>query len=208
MFGKIFITSTGYDPQLGKHVKDPYLGPYPTLGACRPDIREQLQQGDHIFVISGRLPFVNQFVMGGFEIAEKISACEAYSRFPHLRLSEREDGQVTGNVIVNAAGKQHELDHHKSFERRIENYVVGKNLIVLSTAAEMAEGRRQTLEILRDVFEKNGDTPRAIIGRCSNLTDKQIHELRAHLGALKNTVRQIRSAEVLRRWTEAARRVG
>jgi hypothetical protein len=36
MVGKIFITRSGYDPQLGKHVKDPYLGPCPTLGACRP----------------------------------------------------------------------------------------------------------------------------------------------------------------------------
>jgi hypothetical protein len=27
MIGKIFITSKGYDPQLGKHVSDPYLGP-------------------------------------------------------------------------------------------------------------------------------------------------------------------------------------
>jgi hypothetical protein len=26
MIGKIFITRSGYDPQLGKHVKDPYLG--------------------------------------------------------------------------------------------------------------------------------------------------------------------------------------
>jgi hypothetical protein len=33
MIGKIFITRSGYDPQLGKHVKDPYLGPCPTL-AC------------------------------------------------------------------------------------------------------------------------------------------------------------------------------
>jgi hypothetical protein len=33
MVGKIFITRQGYDPQLGKHVKDPYLGPNPaTLG--------------------------------------------------------------------------------------------------------------------------------------------------------------------------------
>ena len=38
MIGKIFITSSGYDPQLGKHVKDPYLGPNASLGACRPDI--------------------------------------------------------------------------------------------------------------------------------------------------------------------------
>lgn len=66
MIGKIFITRTGYDPQLGKHVKDPYLGPCPTLAACRPDFRKQfrkqLQKGDHIFVISGKIREVNQFV--------------------------------------------------------------------------------------------------------------------------------------------------
>ncbi len=48
MVGKIFITRSGYDPQLGKHAKDPYLGPNPTLGACRPDVRKQLTRGDHI----------------------------------------------------------------------------------------------------------------------------------------------------------------
>ena len=31
MVGKIFITRSGYDPQVGKHIKDPYLGPRPTL---------------------------------------------------------------------------------------------------------------------------------------------------------------------------------
>src|SRR3712207_4622763 len=46
MVGKIGITRTGYDPEAGKHVKDPYLGPCPALGACRPDIREQLGVGD------------------------------------------------------------------------------------------------------------------------------------------------------------------
>jgi hypothetical protein len=79
MKGKIFITRSGYDPQLGKHVKDPYLGPCPTLGACRPDIRRQLVEGDHIFVISGKIPDFNQFVMGGFEIESKMPATEAYN---------------------------------------------------------------------------------------------------------------------------------
>lgn len=50
MVGKILITSSGYDPHLGKHVKDPHLGPCPTLGACRPDVRRKLEIGDHIFV--------------------------------------------------------------------------------------------------------------------------------------------------------------
>ena len=53
MKGKIFVTSTGYDPDKGRHVKNPYLGPRPTLGACRPDIREQLQKGDQLFTVSG-----------------------------------------------------------------------------------------------------------------------------------------------------------
>lgn len=100
MVGKIFITLTGYDPQLGKHVKDPYLGPNPSLGACRPDIRKQLSRGDHIFVISGKVPFANQFVMGGFEIAEKIDALTAYHQFPEQRLQTRTDGQLTGNIII------------------------------------------------------------------------------------------------------------
>lgn len=66
MAGKIVITRTGYDPELGKHVKDPYLGPNPSLGACRPDVREKLQEGDHLLphrqaaerepVCNGRLP--------------------------------------------------------------------------------------------------------------------------------------------------------
>jgi hypothetical protein len=74
MVGKIFITRSGYDSQLlGKHVKDPYLGPRPTLGACRPDIRKHLSKGDHIFVISGKVADVGQFVMGGFEIESKIN---------------------------------------------------------------------------------------------------------------------------------------
>jgi hypothetical protein len=111
-------------------------------------------------------------------------------------------------VLVNAAGTQHELDHHKSFERRIENYVVGKNPIVLSTAAEVAEGRRQTLEILQDVFQKQGKTPRAIIGRCSNLTEKQILKLRALLDAVKNTASQPRPKERRRGLASAARVAG
>ncbi|MEO7423800.1 MAG: hypothetical protein ABI036_01360, partial [Fibrobacteria bacterium] len=66
MIGKIFITRQGYDPQLGKHVKDPYLGETPSLGACRPDIGRTVKEGDHIFTISGKIKGASQFVMGGF----------------------------------------------------------------------------------------------------------------------------------------------
>ncbi|EHR01115.1 hypothetical protein Bra471DRAFT_01804 [Bradyrhizobium sp. WSM471] len=71
IIGKVFITSSGYDPQLGKHVKGSYLGPKASLGACRPDVRRQVKEGDHIFVISGKLPNVRQFVMGALRSPRK-----------------------------------------------------------------------------------------------------------------------------------------
>jgi hypothetical protein len=186
MIGKIFITRSGYDPELGKHVKDPYLGPCPTLGAGRPDIRRQLEKGDHIFVISGKIPNVNQFVMGGFEIALKISAIEAYRLFPELRLRRLSDGQLTGNIIVKGDGSQHELDDHNSFDKRIKNYVIGTNLIVLTTPHEIAEGRKHTLDALRDILHKKGDSPIDVVGRWgAKLTEKQILQLREWLAALK-----------------------
>jgi hypothetical protein len=193
MIGKIFITRTGYDPQLGKHVKDPFLGPCPTIGACRPDLRQKLDVGDHLFVISGKVQGAEQFIMGGFQVAEKIHASEAYERFPDLRLRKLKDGQLTGNIIVDARGRQHKLDEHGKFEKRIENYVVGKNLIVLSTLAEITEGRKHTLEILREIFRSNGTSLREVIGRCRNLAETQVIDLRECLEDLKRTAQEIES---------------
>jgi hypothetical protein len=186
MIGKIFITSSGYDPEAGRHVHDPYLGPCPTLGACRPDIRRQLKEGDHIFVISGKVPQVNQYVMAGFEIDAKIDALEAHRMFPELRLRTRKDGQLTGNIIVNASGQQHALDNHDAFDRRIRNYVIGKNPLVLATHQEIAEGRRQTMAALCDILETRGNTPIEVVGRWGKkLTEKQILQLRDWLLSLK-----------------------
>lgn len=188
MIGKIFITSSGYDPELGKHVKDPYLGPNASLGACRPDFRNQVQKGDHLFVISGKLPNVRQYVMGGFEVDRKISAQEAYLEFPERRLCMREDGQLTGNVVVDASGEQHELDTHRidTFAKRIPNYVVGTNCIALNAPEEIALGREQTLDILREVFRKNGQSPIDIVGHYgSKLTEDQVRSLRSWMLSLK-----------------------
>lgn len=192
MIGKIFITSTGYDPQLGKHVKDPYLGPNASLGACRPDIRKQVKERDHIFIISGKLPNVRQYVMGGFEVAQKIDVKEAYKRFPEQRLQLREDGQLTGNVIVDADGKQHPLDKHDpdTFAKRIANYVVGTNTIALVHPEEIALGREQTLDALRDILKKNGGSPFEIVGHYgSQLTEEQVQQLRQWLLSLQKTAK-------------------
>jgi hypothetical protein len=188
MVGKIFITRSGYDPQLGKHVKDPYLGACPTLGACRPDIRQQLEIGDHIFVISGKVPLVKQFVMGGFEIASKVPAVQAYNMFPELRLHRLRDGQLTGNIIVGPDGQQHELDDHNSFDKRIKNYVIGTNLVALSAAEEISQGREQTVDALREILKKNGKSPVDIVGRWGcKLNEMQVFQLREWLMQLKGS---------------------
>lgn len=188
MVGKIFITRSGYDPQLGKHVKDPYLGPQPTLGACRPDVRKQLTTGDHIFVISGRIPMAPQYVMGGFEIAAKIDGFTAYQQFPQHRLRLLPDGQLDGNVICGPDGRQHELDDHSSFDKRMKNYVVGANLLALTSDDEVRKGREQTLEALRDILRKKGNRPIEIVGRWgAKLDDKQIVQLREWLKHLKGS---------------------
>lgn len=188
MIGKIFITSSGYDPHYGKHIKDPYLGPNASLGACRPDLRRQVKKGDHLFVISGKIQNVRQYVLGGFEVERKISAQEAYDTYPDQRLRLRDDGQLTGNIIVDATGAQHELDDHKksSFARRIPNYVVGTNCVALVEPEEVALGREQTLDALREILKKGGGSPWEIVGHYgSRLTEKQVQELRDWLLSLK-----------------------
>jgi hypothetical protein len=188
MIGHIFITSTGYDPDKGKHVKDPYLGTVPSLGACRPDIRRRAVPGDYIFLISGKVPGVLQYVVGGFEVDQKIDAMTAFRRFPEQRLRLRHDGELAGNVIVNGRGRQHRLDSHSGFERRIENYIVGKNPVALITPEEIARGRQQTLDVLRAVLRKPGATPIAVVGRWgSRLAEDQALELRHWLDSLKQS---------------------
>ena len=188
MKGYLYITSTGYDPEKGKHLNDPYLGDTPTLGACRPDIRSRVIPGDFIFVISGKVKNVQQFLIAGFEVREKIDAMVAYEEFPKLRLHLREDGQRDGNVIVNSRGKQHPLDTHdpKTFERRIRDYVVGRNPLALSTTSEIARGRQETMDMLRYVTAKGGTTPISLVGRGGiKLDDSQVRDLKNWLESVK-----------------------
>lgn len=189
MVGKIFITRTGFDPEFGKLVKDPYLGDCPSMGACRPDIRRKLVRGDQIFVVSGKVAGASQFVLGGFEIEEKITAFEAYERYPGQRLHRLNNGQVAGNIIVDRQGHQHRLDDHNSFEKRVQHYIVGTNPIALETHEEIAEGREQTLEVLCDVLKKKSDSPFGLLGRSgASLSENQVLKLRDWLSGIKESV--------------------
>lgn len=194
--GLIFITSSGYDPDKGRHVKDPYLGKTPTFGGCMPHVRKQAQVGDSIFVISGKIKDHSQYVIGGFDVAEKIHANEAYNRFPEHHLMKRTDGELTGNIIVDGTGEPHFLDNHNNFEKRLENYIVGKNPIVLSESTEIEKAREDTLVMLKTLFNKDGKMPRDIVGRMRHLDEEQVVKLKAWLKSMKTP--EARAARTIR----------
>lgn len=188
--GYIFITSTGYDPEKGKSVEDPYLGKTPTLGACMTNIRRYVVPGDQIYIVSGKVAGASQYVIGGFEVAQKIDAIAAYDLFPEYRLRRKDDGQITGNIIVNSRGEQHSLDTHDpcTFKRRIENYIIGRNPVALTSPYEIARGREETLGVLRSIFRKSGNAPIDVIGRSSRLDPDQMLELWHWLSSLKSAL--------------------
>ena len=91
MKGYIFITASGTDPMAGNHLKDPTLDKVATFGACQPQIRKQLEREDYLFVVSGsmRSHGLNQYIVGGLQVDEKVHAKEAYYRLPGQRLHHR-----------------------------------------------------------------------------------------------------------------------
>jgi hypothetical protein len=184
--GYIYTAKGGYDPEKGKKLKDPYLGDEPTLGACMPNIRRQVVQGDYIFLVSGKIKDALQFVRGGFEVDRKIDVMLAYDKYPQHRL-RMDNGEITGNIIVTADGKQHPLDTHDpaTFGRRIENYVIGRNPLVLTSPREFQRAREDTVYVLSYVLGKKGQVPKDIIGRCSKLDGSQIRELQDWLASIK-----------------------
>lgn len=192
MKGYIYITGTGTDPALKQNLNDPILSKRPSLGACMPNIRRLVTRGDHIFVVSGAVSGAQQYVIGGFKVAEKLDALAAYERFPENRLHLDDNGIVQGNIIVNADGSQHALDHHNpaTFESRIRNYILGTEPISLSTPAEAELSRDQTLDKLATILQK----PKAnrvidVMGRWAKLNQDQVHEMLSWLQGIKLAAR-------------------
>jgi hypothetical protein len=154
-----------------------------------PNIRRLVERGDFIFVVSGKVPGVQQYVVGGMRVEEKIDALAAYRRFPDNRLKRGTDGLILGNVIVTARGAQHPLDHHPSdtFAERVKNFVVGAEPVALETEREVSLGRDQTLGKLSTIFGKRGNRVIDVISRWSKLDEVQIQELLAWLQGIKAT---------------------
>ena len=184
MKGYIYTMFAGADPDKGWRMTDPILTPVPTLGACVPNIRRLVVTGDHIFVVSGRTRKVQQYVVGGFQVAEKIDALTAYHRFPENRMRPGPDGQSLGNIVVNADGTHHELDPHDSFERRVENYIVGCNPIFIESPSAVEIARRETVQVLGNVLGRPGTSLHQVMGRWHRLDAAQIEHLRVWLRSL------------------------
>lgn len=153
-----------------------------------PNIRRVVDKGDFIFVVSGKTPGVQQYVVGGLRVEEKISALAAYKRFPENRLVIGSDGLLKGNVIVNAKGEQHRLDGHASdsLERRIENYIVGSYSVALETDRAVELGRAQTLDKLANILGR----PKAnrvidVMSRWAKLDEKQVAAMLDWLNGIK-----------------------
>jgi hypothetical protein len=176
MKGYIYTMFAGADPGAGWIMTDPILRPRPTFGACMPNIRRSVVPGDHIFVISGRVNGLRQYVVGGFEVDEKISALAAYQRFPENRMRE-EGGRLSGNIVVRADGTRNPVDYHDNFAQRVQNYVVGKNPAVVDGDSAIAKARDQTLPMLSRLFERQGNSVYSVLGRWRRLDPDQIEKL-------------------------------
>lgn len=188
MKGYIYISSPGADPGRNRNLNDPMFRRTPTLGACMTNIRRLVFPGDHVFVISGATKGVQQYVVGGFQVVEKINALAAYERFPDNRLRRDSDGRIIGNIIVDEIGQQHPLDKHaaNTFASRIQNYLVGVNPVALETPGEVARGRDETLDRLSSILER----PRAnriidLMGRWAKLDGSQVEKTLDWLRGIK-----------------------
>ena len=191
MKGYIYITGTGTDPALRGNLNDPLFTKVPTLGACMPNIRRFVTKGDWIFVVSGKVPGVEQYVVGGLQVEEKIDALTAYGRFPGNRLAREERGLLTGNVIVQADGTQHSLDNHSpdTFESRVKNFVVGGRAISLTEPREVALGREQTLGKLSEILKRPGANRMiGAMGRTSRLDEEQVAKVLEWLSGIKAAI--------------------
>jgi hypothetical protein len=193
MSSYIFV-SPGSDPGMGRPLVDPALSSArPTMGTCRPDLRRLVKLGDQIFVVSGSMGrLVSQYVIGGLEVHDKLpNQMAAFQRYPEHQIHFNEAGQRLGNIIVTADGAHDPRDDHGNFDRRIQNYLVGKNPVVLETEREIALGREHSVEILSRVFDKPAARRvKDVIGRMRKLSDEQAGRLREALMQIKAEARR------------------
>jgi hypothetical protein len=184
MKGYIYKLFAGADPATGWIFNDPIFGKPPTLGACVPNIRRVVEKGDWVFPISGRTSGYQPYVVGGFEVDEKIDALAAFHRFPEYRLRRDDTGQVVGNIIVDEQGHHHPLDDHKAFERRVRDYIVGKNGVQIAEPGKIEQARGETLSVLGEILNQPANRVSDLVPRWRRLGEQQVVALRDWLTTL------------------------
>ncbi len=185
MKGYIYTMFKGADPSVGWQMTDPIYGKIPTMGACMPNIRRLVEKGDFIFSVSGRVATVVPHIVGGFQVDDKINALTAYKRFPDNRMVQKPDGGLAGNIIVDADGKHLPFDYHDNFEKRLENNVIGRNSLSFETLEQIENAKKETVNILNEIFNKEEDSVSKIIGRCRKLDESQIKHLLDWMNKIK-----------------------
>lgn len=175
----------GADPGAGWEMTDPIFSKVPTLGACMPNIRKAVTQGDFIFSISGRIKGANQYIVGGFKVEEKINALVAYTRFPENRMKLIDDGSVRGNIIIDEKGNHLPFDYHTNHEKRVENYIVGTDPVYFTTPNQIEKARKQSLDVMNMIFQKNETEISKVLGRWRKLDNKQISDLLSWMEDIK-----------------------
>ncbi len=181
MKGYIYSMYKGADPSNGWVMNDPIFGTPPTLGSCVPNLRRNVEVGDWVFVVSGRINAARQYVVGGFQVDAKIDQLTALERFPELAVRRDAKGHVIGNIIVNPDGSQRAEDNHTNFERRLENYLIGGEWIEIQGESQVESARAETLLVLSKIFKKEGNRPFDIIGRMRRMESDQVNQLRSWL---------------------------
>lgn len=184
MKGYIYKLYSGADPAKGWIFNDPIFGSPPTLGACVPNIRRAVVPGDWVYAVSGSVQGQQPYVVGGFKVEEKIDALTAYRRFPENRLRLNDAGQVLGNVIVDQKGKQHKLDNHGGFQKRLQNYLVGSQKLEVKQTEHIERAREETLDVLSSVFGQKANRTSDIVTRWRRLDPDQIDQLNEWLRSL------------------------
>ena len=177
----------GADPGKGWKMTDPIYSKIPTLGACMPNIRRAVEINDYIFSISGRLKDVKQYIVGGFAVDEKINALTAYERFPENRMVPTENGLVKGNIIIDANGNHLDYDYHTNFEKRIDNYIIGKDPIIIENPKQIEKAREETLYFLNHLFGKKEESIHKITARWRKLDKAQVTDVLDWLHDIKRS---------------------
>lgn len=175
----------GADPGNGWEMTDPIFTKVPTLGACMPNIRRVVTQGDFIFSISGKIPGANQYIVGGMKVDEKINALAAFQRFPENRMIQLEDGSLRGNIIVDNKGRHLPFDYHSNHEKRVENYIVGCEPIFLELPEQIQRAREETIPILNQIFGTDEELLSKIVSRWRKLDKSQIADLLSWMKDIK-----------------------